>query len=48
MGDVALLPNGKRQSQFVYAGGRMYELCYEQAYKKYVVPYCDSLARMGT
>ncbi|MBR6001803.1 MAG: hypothetical protein IK045_02975 [Bacteroidales bacterium] len=47
LGDVALLPSGERFSRFVYGGGRMYELCYEQAYKKYVVPYCDSLARMG-
>ncbi|MBR1632157.1 MAG: hypothetical protein IJ686_00175 [Bacteroidales bacterium] len=45
--DVALLPNGKRYSQFSYGGGRMFELCYEQAYKKYAVPYCDSLAKLG-
>lgn len=47
LNDVALLPDGRRFSRFVYGGGRMYELCYEQAYKKYVVPYCDSLSRMG-
>ena len=47
LGDVALLPNGKRFSRFTYGGGRMFELCYEQSYKKFVVHYCDSLARMG-
>lgn len=45
--DVALLPSGVRYSNAVYGGGRMYELCYEQAYKKYAVPYCDTLAKMG-
>ena len=47
IGDVALLPNGERYSQFCYGGGRMFELCYEQAYKKYAVPYCDSLSKLG-
>ncbi len=47
LGDVALLPDGTRYSKFVYGGGKMFELCYEQSYKKFVVPFSDSLSRMG-
>lgn len=45
--DVAMLPDGTRYAKFVYGAGLMHELCYEQAYKKYAAPYCDTLAKMG-
>ena len=45
--DVAKLPSGELDSSYVYGSGRMYKLCPEVAYKKFVQSVNDSIRAYG-
>ena len=45
--DIAKLPSGELDSSYVYSSGRMYKICPEVSYRKYVQKINDSLRAYG-